>query len=179
MTRVAFLTIGLLHGTDEDPRIQGFLERIDLNLAVAAGSEGFIGRSVADEETGEHSWGPWVTPAIFRKEEYLNRRPQTLSLWNDLEPVFAYAYSGGHAEALSQRKAWFVKPTWPSYVAWWVDDDHVPTWEEACARYDELYDVGPTPEAFTFTEAFGPDGIPLVVDREEVRRKVARQGRAR
>ncbi len=125
------------------------------------------------DEIEEHSWGPQIAPTYFQKDEWENRRPATLSLWRDLESVFAFAYHGVHGEALSKRKEWFVKPEWPTYVAWWVSDEHTPDWVEACERYEKLQSEGPTPYAFDFKQAFDPSGRALKIDRERVKQLIA------
>ena len=79
--------------------------------------------------------------------------------------MFAFAYRGAHAESLRHRKEWFVEPAWPTYAAWWIDDDHIPTWEEAMERVNALYHRGPTPFAFTFKQPYDADGRPMRVDR--------------
>lgn len=176
MAKLAFMTIGLLHEHVDSPRSQGFVDRIEAVFAAADVSDGFITRPMNDETTGNPTWGgTQQTPAIFPDEEVVEQVPTTLSLWQDLESVFAYAYNGLHAEALSKRKTWFVKPEWPSYAAWWVDDTHLPSWPEACTRYDRLEQIGPSPEAFNFKRPFGPDGQPVKINWEAVRRKAAQQ----
>ena len=172
MARLAFLTIGVLH-EPEGPQVQGFFDRIEANFNAAEQSEGYLDRSIVDEETGKKGWGNWVAPQVFQKDEFLNRRPATLSLWQDLESVFAFAYNGPHAEALSKRREWFVKGDWPTYVAWWVEDDHTPTWQEASEKLDMLHQHGPTYEAFSFKQPFGPDGQPVQIDREVIKLKSA------
>ena len=52
-------------------------------------------------------------PAFFVAEQYPGA-PATLSLWDDLESVYAFPYNGRHAEALSKREDWFRKPEWPT-----------------------------------------------------------------
>lgn len=70
-------------------------------------------------------------PRFFVEDKHIFA-PTTLSLWADLESVFAFAYNGVHAglnaEALKHRKEWFLTPEWPTYVAWWVEDNHEPDW---------------------------------------------------
>ena len=110
MARIAFFTLGVLHGPGDDPRGRGFFERTDRTFAAAAGSPGFI----ATAEGGDPAvWGVPTQPARFAAAEFTGRVVQTLTLWHDLPAVFAFAYTGAHAEALSQRQAWFVKQEWP------------------------------------------------------------------
>src|SRR5581483_11172581 len=90
--------------------------------------------------------------------------PQTLSLWQDLSSVQAFAYSGAHLEALQKRKEWFRAPQWPTYAAWWVGDDEKPTWDDAMKRVEHLHDHGPTAFAFTFKQPFDAGGNPLVLE---------------
>ena len=52
----------------------------------------------------------------------------TLTIWADLESVFAFAYSGSHLEAFKRRRESFHVGDWPSHVAWWIGDDEMPTW---------------------------------------------------
>ena len=170
MARVAFMTIALLHAPYGDPRVLGFKKRIDANYAAAEASEGFIARSTFDEKIGEHSWGAIAIPTIFQKEAINERLITTLSLWLDLESVFAYTYSDVHAEALRKRREWFVRRQWPGYVAWWVADDHLPSWQEACARYDKLEREGPAAEAFSFMRPYGSDGQPTKIDKSVLNR---------
>jgi hypothetical protein len=56
-------------------------------------------------------------------------------------------------------------------VAWWVEDDHIPTLEEAAERHNHYCQFGPTPTAFDFKTAFDAHGNPIKVDRERVREK--------
>jgi hypothetical protein len=173
MAKVAFFTFGILHEVQGHPQVQGFFDRIARNFATAEQSDGFRGRSTLNPETGQHSWGERPSPRFFLGDEHEGTRaPRTLSLWEDLESVFAFAYSGVHAEALSRRKEWFLKPEWPTYVAWWVPDDHTPDWHEAKIRHEHLHDYGPSPYAFDFKHPFGPDGNPIEMDRALVKLKI-------
>lgn len=162
MAKLAFYTFGILHEAQGNPRVQGFFDRVSDTFKEAEQSTGFIGRSSRDPLTGEHSWGERVSPRFFVGDETDGlKAPRTVSLWEDLESVFAYAYSGLHAEALRQRREWFVKPQWPAYVAWWVADDHIPDWVEAAERHEHLHDHGSTPFAFDFKQPFDCNAQPV------------------
>ena len=174
MAKVAFFTCVILREARGHPQVQGFFDSIGRTFETAEQSDGFIDRSRRDPETRQHSWGGWGHhPRFFREGEHADD-PKTLSVWKDLESVFAFAYVGVHATALRQRQEWLLKPAWPTYVAWWVPDDHTPDWHEAFERHAHLYDHGPSPYAFDFAHPFGPDGHPMALNRALVQAKMAR-----
>lgn len=173
MPRLAFMTAATLHESYDHPRTQGFIERTGPTFAAAEASEGFIMRSLWPDPDDVRIWGEWVVPRMFQSIDYENLVPPTLSLWQDIESVFAFAYNGVHAEAFRKRREWFAPLTMPGYVAWWVADDHIPTWQEGSQRFDQLEAEGPAPAAFDFKHPYGPDGQPVRIDREVVRRKAA------
>ncbi|MEM7116130.1 MAG: DUF3291 domain-containing protein [Chloroflexota bacterium] len=172
MAKVALMTIGLLQAPFGDPQIQGFEDRVEANFIAAEAHPNFIGRSRFDEVTQTHTWGGRSNPRIFQDEKFNDRTAQTLSLWQDLESVFAFAYNGVHGEALSKRKEWFVRPQWPTYVAWWVRVKKTPSWEEAYERYDLLCREGSSPDAFDFKRPFDCEGQPAKIDRNAVKRHI-------
>lgn len=175
MPRIALLTcvIGVAPRVSE--RMKGFAQRID---AVEAEAEQYPGcvamaRVANPPETNpyEQDWGPWgtyVTPRFYTgpRERELRTDAETLSVWDDLESVFAFSYSGLHAEALRHRREWFPKGEFPIYVAWWVADDHIPTWTEACERIDYLHQNGASPHAFDFRHPFDAEGQPVKIRRK-------------
>jgi hypothetical protein len=112
------------------PRVQGFIDRIPAVYAAADASAGFQARSIRDVATWKHSWGEVATPTCYPRLDDAERFAMTLSLWHDLESVAAFAYNGAHADALIGRKDWFQSPGLPSYVAWWVAEDHNVDWKE-------------------------------------------------
>ena len=169
MGQLALMTVGILHEPWGGPRVRGFEERIPATFAGAASSDGFLRLIDPDETTAEAAAAiPWQQP------DHDARRADTLSVWRDLEAVFAFAYHGVHAEAVSRRRDWFVHGAWPAYVAWWVPDGDTPTWHEGYTRYAQLQVHGPSPAAFDFKVAFTPDGQPVKVDRGVVRANVER-----
>ncbi|MFK7802035.1 MAG: DUF3291 domain-containing protein [Anaerolineae bacterium] len=169
MAKVVLMTIGVLKAPSGDPQVQGFEERAEANFKAAEASPGFVDRSRFDEATQTHTWKGRSQPRMFQDEKYNDLVPQTLSMWQDLESLFAFAYNGIHAEALSKRKEWFTRIQSPTYVAWWVADNHTPSWEEAYKRYDALHETGSSPEAFDFKHPFGPDGQPIKINRAAVK----------
>ncbi|MFZ1992353.1 MAG: DUF3291 domain-containing protein [Alphaproteobacteria bacterium] len=173
MARLALTTIGVLHERPDHARIKGFVDRVPDVFAAAEGSEGFIGRSVMDPETGEHDWGGYVCPS-FLSAEPRDQIAQTLSLWRDMESVMAFVYTARHGEALRRRRDWFREGDYPVLAAWWVADDHEPTWAEAGERLEKLHTGGPSAEAFTFKSAFDADGNPCRADQSRVQEKMAR-----
>ena len=164
MAKVAFLTTGILHAPYGDPKVRGFEERIDAVFAGAERCTGFLG---FPEPFGDE------TPIMFRTPEYAHRYATTITTWQDLESVFAFAYNGVHAEALGKRKEWFVHPDLPGYVAWWIADHHEPSWTEIHARFDKLRKEGSSAEAFDFKQPFDSSGQPYAIDRETVKTLIA------
>ncbi len=163
--RIAFFTLGVLKAPVGDSAVQGFVDRLGEVYRAAEGSAGFFARSVRNLQTWEHSWGPVIAPQCVPAGLRLTRLAMTLSVWRDLESVAAFTYRGPHAEALSKRGTWFLSGPWPSYVAWWVDEQHQPSWSEAVGRIDRLHTRGATPQAFSFRQSFDSTGAPFQMQR--------------
>ena len=167
MSRLSFMTFGIPRKPGGHPDVQGFVDRgIDVFATVDA-ADGLIdrfryGANTEADHFGEYVTGRFVTP------NFADCVAQTLSLWMDLETVFAFSYAGVHAGALRQRTEWFLKPAWPTYVAWWVADDHWPDWREANTRLEHLHDHGASAFAFNFRSPFDADGDPISLDRPRV-----------
>ncbi|MGI8477058.1 MAG: DUF3291 domain-containing protein [Thermomicrobiales bacterium] len=177
MPRVAFVTFGILREAGGHPQVQGFYDRNMAVFAASGSSHGHIGHhgdahvdlrsynvGVEGDRFGAYSTGRFVTP------EFAGREAQTLSVWTDLDAVFAFAYGALHLEALRLRTDWFLRPDWPTYAAWWVADDHWPDWREANARLEHLHDHdhGASAFAFDFRSPYDPDGRSTRLDRRRV-----------
>jgi hypothetical protein len=162
-----------MHEDVYSARSQGFVDRAPGVYTTADQSDGFRSRSIRDYNTWMHSWGDIVTPACYACANDDKRLATTLSLWQDLESVAAFAYHGPHAEALTKRRDWFPDSQLPVYVAWWVTADASISWPEGVDRLDHLHIHGSTAFAFTFSKAFDPHGNPVRLDAAEVKRKAA------
>ncbi|MCP9956925.1 MULTISPECIES: DUF3291 domain-containing protein [Streptomyces] len=170
MPRVAFTTFAILKKPYGNPEVQEFDDLTPPTFEEAERSPGFIAR--AKEDPGQshltnfqRDWGEWGrfdVPRFYTggRTDETDSRASTLSLWTDLDSVFSFVYAGLHRSTLRKRHEWFLKPEWPTYAAWWVSDDTIPTWSDACSRLEHLHDHGPTPVSFTFRRPFAPDGTP-------------------
>jgi hypothetical protein len=159
MARIAFYTFGLWHSEIEHAAVQEFAGRIDSTFAAAAAAPGLI-----DHWRHDKDWGQIVHPRFFeaaRPYSTFLAASTTLSLWRDVEAVRAFVYAGLHLEALQHRGEWFQAREWPTYVAWWVEDDETPTWREACERLEHLHDHGASAYAFDFKHPYDAAGRPI------------------
>ncbi len=180
MPRIAFTTFAIAIKPFTEPALHGFLalepavfRKAEVSpgfIARARGAEEFSGSSIGDAEMDFGPWGSMVAPAFYTGGGDLatETRASTLSLWKDVESVYAFAYSGLHRTAFAQREKWFEKPRWPNYAMWWVGDTHVPTWQEAALRLECLHANGPTPYAFNFRCRYDYSGN-IVVAQDQTR----------
>lgn len=166
MPHLAFYTFGILHDPLAGPRTQHFASLVPDAFTSAAETPGFVTRRINDGAQQRF-------PRFFRAEEHA-LVAHTLSLWESLESVYAFAYRGRHGAALRQRKEWFLSPEWPTYVSWWVEDNALPDWYEAYDRLEHLHDHGATPFAFDFKRPFDTRGLPVKIDRERVNAVIPR-----
>ncbi len=174
---LALYTYGAFIGRSADPHNDGFHQRNDPVLACVDVAPGLIARSGYDSDPGPPCWGKQVYPRYW-KDNGDGFSPSTLSLWCNMESAIAFAYYGLHADALKHGREWFQKPQWPPYVAWWIAAGNRPDWTEGVARIEHLQDNGPTPFAFSFTQAFDAEGEPVSVDHERVKLIVGRKREA-
>ncbi|MDE3231449.1 MAG: DUF3291 domain-containing protein [Chloroflexota bacterium] len=173
MPRIAFFTLNVAREPFSQPQMRGFVERIPTIFAEADVASGFIAFAAAMRLPPDDPAMVW--PAAKPAD---HEAAMTLTLWRDLESVFAFAYSRLHAEALQMRREWTIKPDWPTYVAWWVADDEEPDWREAARRHAMLSARGPTPDAFDFRTPFDAEGRPTPPARKPLGLVSAAQGRA-
>jgi hypothetical protein len=163
-----------MHEDVSSERSKGFIDRAPGVYANADNSDGFDSRSIRDYNTWLHSWGAIITPVCYACAGDDKRLATTLSLWQDLESVAAFAYHGPHAEALTKRRDWFPDHQLPVYVAWWVPADAAITWPEGAGRLDHLHTHGSTPHAFTFSKPFDPRRNSVRLDAATVKLKAER-----
>ncbi|MEM5470446.1 DUF3291 domain-containing protein [Hoeflea sp. AS60] len=165
---LAMYNFGLHVAPYDAPEVQGFLRREPLNFAAAEKASGFVGRSGYDDEPGPLSWGVQVFPR-FIKGSGFDSGPSSLSLWEDVESLMAFSYSGVHAEALKNARNWNTRNDWPPLVLWWVGTGRRPDWRQGAEKLEWLHDNGPGPRAFTFKQAYDPEGERLEIDRVRIK----------
>jgi len=160
---LAFMTCGVLRAPIEDPGNETFLQRSLGAWAEAEAHDGFLGYLPEPDPDGR--------PTRFSDPEFANRCAITLTRWRDLESVYGFVFhTSAHASALRDRSQWFLHGDWPTSVAWWIEDDMVPTQPESLARYDMLAARGPGPMAFDLRHPFDVHGAPATIDRASARR---------
>ena len=147
---LAQINVGRLTAPLDDSRIAGFVDRLDDINALAERSPGYVWRlqsdsgNATDIQVGDD-------PNVI----------VNMSVWEDLESLFAYVYKTGHTNVMAQRRKWFEKPAGAFMALWWVPAGQLPDVEEGLRRVALLDRKGPTAKAFTFKVAFDPAGRPL------------------
>lgn len=171
--RLALYTFGVFIKPSDDPANVGF-HALDRQIwPILDRAEGLIARSGYEGDPGPASWGEHAYPRFYT-ETGDGHSPSTLSLWQGIEAAMAFSYSGLHAEALKSGRSWFRTPHWPPYVAWWHERSDYPTWAEAADRHEYLHDHGSSSHAFSFKQAFDPNGHACTPDPVAIRAIVGR-----
>lgn len=147
---LAQINVGRLVAPIEDPKIAGFVERLDEINALADRSRGFVWRLQSD--SGNATDIVWSDDPNF----IVN-----MSVWEDLESLFTYVYKSDHTAVMAQRRKWFEKPAGAFMALWWLPAGDLPSIDEGLRRIALLDRRGATAEAFTFKVPFDPQGRPV------------------
>lgn len=127
----------------DDPIMAGFVSRLDELNALAEGAPGYVWRLKTEE-------GNATSIRVFDDDMLI----VNMSVWENIDVLFTYAYQSQHVEAFRQRRDWFSKMDSHILALWWIPAGHIPTTEEAKQKFDYLNTHGPTPLAFTFKQRF-------------------------
>jgi hypothetical protein len=129
----------------EDPSMAEFVAGLELMNALADRSPGFVWRLA-----GANGDGTIASPAD-------PRTIFTLSVWESVEHLRAYAYQSEHLDYLRRRREWFLPHQHSASLAlWWIPVGRTPTLRQGISRLGRVAADGPTPEAFTFRQVFSP-----------------------
>lgn len=147
---LAQFNVGRLAAPLDSPQLAPFVDQLDPINALAEASPGFVWRYTApgqNDATSDRTLGD---------DEILN-----LSVWESREALWDFAYRSEHLAVLRNRRDYFQSHSRPYLVLWWIPAGTIPTVPESVERLLLLEDIGPSPKAFTFREAFDPDGSPV------------------
>lgn len=143
----------------DSPQLAGFVARLDDINALADRSPGFVWRLQSDSGNAT--------------DIQVSDDPQlivNMSVWRDLDALFAYVYRSDHLQVMAQRRQWFEKPAGAFMALWWLPAGTLPTADEGMERIALLDRQGATPQAFTFKQPYDARGLPL--DRAALLRTV-------
>jgi hypothetical protein len=144
---LAQINIGRMRAPLDDPAMAGFMTRLDDINALAERSGGFVWRL-----QGAEGNNTYLRP--YEDERIIIN----MSVWETVEQLRAFTYHTAHAELLKQRRDWFETFDRAFLALWWIPAGHIPSVDEAKARLESIEQNGPTPFAFTFTNAFNEVG---------------------
>jgi hypothetical protein len=125
-------------GSFDDPIMEGFVDRIDEIDSLAQSWPGFVAQPALPDE------------GLFYPEPFL----LNVSVWESMESLRQFTYTGQHAAMLKQREEWFLQSDRPAYVLYWSLVSVAPSEKEIKDRIEHLQLHGSTPYAFTFAEPY-------------------------
>lgn len=137
---LAELNLGVLKHDWDDPRVQGFVDGIDLVNRVAELSDGFIWR-VSDEEMDAAQRdpdGPFGNP----------RTASTMSVWRDQKSLEHFVWNTVHKRFYDRRAEWYDAVDSLRFVLWHVEEGTRPTLQEGMQRFRYLQANGDSDYAF-------------------------------
>ena len=141
---LAQVNVSRLAAPIDSPELAGFVARLDEVNALAEAAPGFVWR-LKDDATNNATSVPIYDDRMI----IVN-----LSVWESIEALRAFTYSGAHLAVLKQRHGWFSQMRDAAMAMWWIPAGHVPTVAEARERLDHLRAHGPTAQAFPFGAPF-------------------------
>jgi hypothetical protein len=143
--QLAQLNIAQFRLPQEHPVNADFVNNLDRVNAVAESQPGFVWRFTG-EGNDALDVQAFTDPLIA----------VNLSVWQDIHSLvdFVYPYED-HKTIMRRRKEWFDKIDF-HLVLWWIEQDRIPSLEEAKIRLELLKHNGPTYAAFTFKQPFAP-----------------------
>ena len=143
---LAQLNIAILKAPLDSPGLKDFVDNLDRVNAIAESSPGFVWRLKGDGNDAT-SLRPLGDNVLVN-----------MSVWRDATALKKYVYQSAHTQIMKRRREWFTRMGEAHMVLWWVPAGHEPTVSEAVAKLKLLRERGPTPDAFTFGEAYSaPD----------------------
>jgi len=146
---LAQLNIGRLRGPLDSPELAGFVAALEPINALADHAPGFVWR--LQTEDGDAT-------AIRAFDDAL--MIVNMSVWESVEALAEFTYSGDHREVLRGRRQWFERMGEAYVVLWWIPAGTTPTVDEAKHRLEMLRRNGPTAAAFTLRSPFAsPDAM--------------------
>ncbi|WP_410499790.1 DUF3291 domain-containing protein [Chitinibacter sp. S2-10] len=143
------MNIGRAIAPLDDPLMAGFTEQLDAINQLAEQSPGFVWRLQGDSGN--------ATDITYDADPLIIAN---LSVWNSLEDLQRYVYTGDHLAILKRRRSWFEKIDGPTLVLWWIPVGHTPTLIEAKAALGLLRLNGSNACAFSFAKPFASPTIP-------------------
>jgi hypothetical protein len=143
---LAQCNIGRLRAPLDSPTLAGFVAGLDPINQLAERAAGFVWRLQTEE-------GDATAIRAFDDDMVL----VNMSVWESVEALASFAYSGPHREIMRHRREWFERMADAYLVLWWVPAGTLPSVAEAKDRLETLRSIGPSPSAFTFRAPFGPD----------------------
>ncbi|MET0750722.1 MAG: DUF3291 domain-containing protein, partial [Solirubrobacterales bacterium] len=142
--------------------LAGFVANLEPVNALADAAPGFVWR--LEDESGDATS---IRP--FDDERLIIN----MSVWESIEALWEFVYSGRHLEVMRRRREWMTRIASTYMCLWWTPEGELPTVAQARERLDRLEAHGPTPRAFTFKHRYGPPGShdpdPSFDDREPCR----------
>ncbi|MBB6173965.1 hypothetical protein HNR23_004025 [Nocardiopsis mwathae] len=146
---LAQLNVGILNAPLDDASMAGFADGLAPVNALADASPGFVWRYTDEGSDDATAARPFGDDLLVN-----------LSVWESPEALWDFTYRSDHIDFLRRRREWFQHIREATSVLWWVPAGHIPTLEEAGERLGLLRRHGPTAEAFTLKDSFGPPETP-------------------
>lgn len=140
---LAQLNIARLTNPIDHPATADFVAGLEPINALAEASPGFVWRLQTDDGDAT-ALRPHPDPEVI----------VNLTVWESPEALQNFVFKTDHTGFLRRRGEWFTPMDTPSVVAWWIDEGHIPTIEEAFGRLEHLSEHGPSEYAFTVTRPF-------------------------
>jgi len=144
---LAQINVGRTLAPLDSPQLAGFVERLDDINALADRSPGFVWRLQSES-------GNATDIQVSADPNFI----VNMSVWEDLDALFAYVYRSDHLQVMALRRQWFEKPSGAFMALWWLPAGTLPDAAEGLERIALLERRGATPEAFTFKQPFDAEG---------------------
>jgi hypothetical protein len=142
---IAQLNIGRVRAPVDDPLMADFTDNLTRINTLGHNTPGFVWQLLTED-------GDSTAFRMFTEDD---RLLINMTVWSDIDALFAFTYQSEHTDYFRHRRAWFEKlEDFPALVLWWIPAGHHPTLAEARTRLLHLSDHGPTPLAFTFKQRF-------------------------
>jgi hypothetical protein len=149
---LAQVNIARLRAPIDSPELADFVADLDPVNEVADAAPGFIWRLQTEDGNATSvrafEWDQAGSAGVI----------VNMSVWQSVEALAAYVYSGPHVAVMRRRREWFERMRVSYSALWWVPAGIRPTTGDAEDRVVSLRIHGPTPHAFTLKEHYPPPG---------------------